>query len=238
MQNKEFAQTIQPIDKTTPISIDQTINKTKPLETTTTAEKTKPSMGQNVTDLNNLSRIQQAISTQNENLTDAKPIATVQSVEAFHVQTVRQDTSNNSYTQTEVQNHQFTQDTEQNFQNTQDLQAYQQPLGSKPNLNSQNNAQSFNKQQNYSNEIKDQSFRYSVISIILGIVSLTFTLFDFPCSIIGFIFAVKANKIEKSLFSTIGLVTSILGIIKSTAILLLLIIYFPIVFKIINTLFL
>lgn len=57
--------------------------------------------------------------------------------------------------------------------------------------------------------------KFSIISLILGIVSLAFLFLDLPCGIVGLILGIKARKIEKNIFSTIGIITSIIGIIKS-----------------------
>ncbi len=85
-------------------------------------------------------------------------------------------------------------------------------------------------------DLEERTNRYAIVSFILGIVSLVFSFFDFPCAIIGLIFAVKAHKTQNSLFSTIGIVTSLLGIIKSLITIILLICYFPVIFKFMNSL--
>lgn len=67
----------------------------------------------------------------------------------------------------------------------------------------------------------EESKKFSIISLILGIISLALLFLDLPCGIIGLIFAIKARKTEKNIFSTIGMITSIIGIAKAIILLIL-----------------
>lgn len=75
----------------------------------------------------------------------------------------------------------------------------------------------------YNNEITamEDSKKFSIISLILGIISVSLIFLDLPCGVIGLFFALRARHIEKNIFSTIGMITSIIGIAKSIILIVL-----------------
>lgn len=83
--------------------------------------------------------------------------------------------------------------------------------------------------------MKSNGNGFGIASLVLGIISIVLSflygLIGIVCGILGIIFAIKQRKRYPDSISTAGLVTSIIGLVLSTIILLFLILVLGVVFS-------